>query len=254
MTADEIEVVGGPRLPDLEVWKALGRDDLVKAAEAKGERARRRRQRARSYARLFFAAALFFGVLAWWLVPTMGSNITEAAVTYTAEPAVIPSEADGRAARIVVLHDTVEVGKIQLEPGRAYQADVRITSPVAPPLGVDVDVAFVGPGGSPVYRAPVPILTGPEGSEVEVTTKPFSVGVHSYGGRAPTAPGNSYQMVYLVEREWGGRGDRARTESVTFPIAVEIRSVWMPGPFWFAMVFSLFLSFVFFVFSRTGPR
>ena len=258
LTADEVEVVGGPKLSELEVWKAFGRDDRVADLEAKKERARRRRRSARTYALIFLAGGAFFWVLGSWLVPKLDYTLAETSVSYTAEPVTLPPSYE-RTARALVEHDTVEVGRIALESDRAYRVDVTVTAPVSPPLGLDVDVAFVGPGGAPVYRPRTASLYGAEGAEVTATSKPFRIQEESYAGTSQAPADGEYRMVYLVRREWASDGTAPAdalewTEPASFPISATVRSVWLPGPFWFATVFSLFLSFAFFAFSRTGPR
>lgn len=253
LTADEVEVVAGRQMPPIEVWKALGRTDLVEALEKKAGRGRARRRSAAAMAKLFGLAFLAFLAIGIWVVPQMGGTVSQTSATYQSPAVALP---EARTEREIVLHDTVEVGPITLEFGAAHTAQVTITSPVdgtagsSGSPGVDVDVAFVAVDGDPVYRAPVPTLRGPRGGTVSETSRPFEI---TYGGAGWSAS-EPMRLVYLVRREWAGGSAPAWTEPVSFPISAEVRRVWLPGPFWFAATVSLFLAFFFFVFSRTGPR
>jgi len=272
LTADEVEVVGGARKSDLEVWEAFGRDDKVEALRARQARWKRRRRTAAGIARLFALGGLAFLAVGIWVVPRMGGDIGQAAHTYESGPvsldaevaALLPPVEGGppgyerstdvlRTARDLVRYDTVEAGTIRLSEARAYVVDVGATPPVAPPRGVDVDVAFVDPGDGDVFRPTVmPIVS--EGAAAS-SSRPFRVDV-SDGEEA------AFRVVLLVGREWavraeaGGAGGPSPewTEPVSFPITATVRRAWLPGPFYFAAAFSLFVALAFFVFSRTGPR
>ena len=258
-TAEEVEVVAGERLEDVTVWTALGRDDVLAAMTKRQleaeERAARRRERARkrrrtfaAVAKIFAAASAAFVAFGALVVPRPGDVAAQASATYQSGPVALPLDPYERA---VVLHDTVDLGPVDVGEG-AHVATVTAGLPAAAPDGpprrpsVDVDVAFVDVGREPVYRAAVPDLSGAAGTEVSASSRPFRV--------RPARGGGPLRLTLLVRREWAGAGNAAWTAPVSFPVSVEVRRVWLAGPFWFVAALSFFLAFAFFAFSRTGPR
>ncbi|PAP76148.1 DUF4178 domain-containing protein [Rubrivirga marina] len=269
LTADEVEVVAGSRMGDLEVWEAFGRTDKVEAIRERQERGRRRRRSAAGIARLFGLGGIAFLALGIWIVPRLGSDVGQAAHTVESGPvsldaevaALLPPVEGGppgferatdvlRNARDLVRYDTIEAGTVRLSEGRAYVVQVGATPPVAPPRGVDVEVAFIDPGDGDVFQPSVSPLVSANSAPTTEDSRPFRVDV-SDGDEA------AFRVVLLVGREWSGResdGPLAWTEPVSFPISATVRHAWLPGPFYVAAAFSLFVAFAFFVFSRTGPR
>ena len=241
MTADEVEVVGGPKLPELEVWRALGRTDKVQEIEERQAKWARRRKTSSSLAWLWllgglalFAASVF--------VSGMGDEITQTALTYEVEPVTLPDE---QTARALVLYDTVSVGTMPLPQG-AFTATITTTPPVDAPNTLDLDLAFVTPGSGDVYLMNVPSTSGERGVEQVRTSEPRT------RRRYYTHPEGEHELVLLVGRRWGL--DRPWTEPASVPVSISLQRVWTPGPFRFAGGFALFMAFVFFLFSRTGPR
>lgn len=269
LTADEVEVVGGSGMGDLEVWEAFGRDDKVEALRARQERAKRRRRTAAGIAKLFALGGLAFLAFGIWIVPALGGEVGQAAHTYESGPvsiedevaALLPPVEGGppgferasdvlRTARDLVRYDTIEAGTVRLSEDRAYVVEVRATPPVASPLGVDVEVAFVDPGDGDVFQPSLSPLVSANREPTSDDSRPFRVDV-SQGDEG------SFRVVLLVDRQWSGResdGSLVWTEPVSFPLTATIRRAWLPGPFYVAAAFSLFVAVAFFVFSRTGPR
>ena len=265
LTASEVEVVAGPRKDEIEVWEAFGREDILAELRARAERARRRRRAAAGISRLFLLGALAFVAVGLAVVPRLGSTVSETSDSYASGPVSVDDEVRAllppldagppdyaRSAQVrqlaedLVRYDTVEAGTVRLAADRAYRVEVATTAPVDAPRGVDVSVGFVREGAA---RTVVPIvgdLAGPEGTRVSETSPPFTI----QGGAGDV------RMVYLVAREWAGPDDGTEvwTEPVSFTISATVRRVWVPGPFYVAAAFALFLSLAFFVFSRTGSR
>ena len=106
------------------------------------------------------------------------------------------------------------------------------------------DLALVPAGASgAAYRLGVPEPSDPSQTR---TSPPRRV------GRTDLAPKIQVELVLLVEREWGG--GRPWAEPASVPVSVELRRVWTPGPFRLVGGLALLLAFVFFLFSRSGPR
>ncbi|MEM0964312.1 MAG: DUF4178 domain-containing protein, partial [Bacteroidota bacterium] len=274
LTADEIEVVGGQKLPEIAVWEAFGREDILAEMREREERAKRRRQRAARTARLLTLIAL--GLLAFtiWGVPRMGGTVLDVSVTYTSPPVSTEAQAEARlraiepdeslwsptarqAARRLAETDTVEIGTVRLDRDNAYTARVATTSPVESPLAVGLDLVFVNPSlakdpdarssWSPAFAS----LSGPVGSAVSDESSAFQISSRGVGGAT------DYRLVAVVTQGWVdvlGDHDRDWTEDVSFPISVTVQRAWTRGPLGFAVAFFLFLAFCFFAFSRTGPR
>ena len=242
LTADEVEVTAGPRLPALDVWRALGRTDKVQEIEERQARAARRRKTAAGLAWLWLLGGL--GLLAASAaVGGLGGEITQSAVTYQVEPVELPQE---RTARDLAATDTVSLGTIA-PPRGAFVGSITAAPPVGAPGRFDADLALVPSGmGGTAYRLGVPTAPGERGVEQTWTSAPRRA------ERGALASGGQVELVLLVHREWGPGQPWAEPASV--PVSVELRRVWTPGPFRLAGGFALFLAFAFFVFSRTGPR
>lgn len=84
LTADEIEVVGGPRIAERELWEAFGREDKLREMDERAEKRRQRRKSLRRAALLCFAAAaLYFLGIGW--AASKGETVTTASAEFVAQ-------------------------------------------------------------------------------------------------------------------------------------------------------------------------
>jgi hypothetical protein len=89
LTAEELEVVAGPRLTDRQVWEAFGRTEQLAALDARAEAARARRTRNRRTALLaLVAAALYFVGIGY--ASTQGATLLSASTDFDAATATAP--------------------------------------------------------------------------------------------------------------------------------------------------------------------
>ena len=143
LTADEVEVVAGPRVPDVEVWTAFGRDDLV----AKDAEAKARAKRSAVLARPCWLAALAFLVAAV-LSGGVGREAVDASVTLSRGGA-----SDLGTFEVAQAGDVVEVGVRATSLG-----DNDWTAP---------DVYVTGPSGTRRYLYSPDLWTWRGGGESE---------------------------------------------------------------------------------------
>ena len=142
MTAEEIEVSAGPSLADIDVWRAFGRDDMVrKSVEAEDRKER--------YARI--ASPALLGILAFLFMAGVasctGTRVVDAAVTL---------DRGG----------TADLGTFEAEAGQTVQVKVRAelqgsndwTAP---------DVYVTGPAGTRRYLFTPDLWTWRSGGESE---------------------------------------------------------------------------------------
>ena len=129
LTADEVEVVGGPRLSEREVWAAFGRDDLLAEAEARVEARRRRRSGYRAMALVSLVAAGLFVLAGHW-AERQEREVLRGVTSYVATPPdSIPSAG---ADTLVQVYTSVPVGTISIAEVPDDRYSVRVALSDAP--------------------------------------------------------------------------------------------------------------------------
>ena len=235
LTADEVEVVGGPKLSEREVWTALGRKDKLRELDARIEARRRRRKALRRAALTSLAAAVVF-FFAIGFASTRGQTVFTGKAAFEAQerdrvrPAVGPDTT-------LELYETAELARIRMERGTQYEIDVGAT-PAA-------DAAMPGS----LFDTEVH-LQQPDGTWYQLAGNLFrrsstSAGLGESGRTSLVRPrvSGEHRVVAYVR-------DQA-PDRVDFDVAVR-SGLWDPDPFSLAAVVSLLLAIVLFLGSGFG--
>ena len=210
LTADEIEVVGGPSLTDVEVWKAFERPDLVEAAHAAKAKAAASGKRA---APALIAAVLF--LLAAFVAAGVGTTVLDTAVTVSR---AMPGLSFGPEA---ASPEAVDLGSFQVEDvTETFEVDVRArlnNTWTAP------DLYLVEPSGTRVY-----LFSGDLWDESDESNK-----------------GDAYLFKPREVGEHRLEVELLESETASADLTVEVRrGVWLARYFLFAAIAAALLSFV----------
>ncbi|MEM6289340.1 MAG: hypothetical protein AAF845_19540 [Bacteroidota bacterium] len=210
LTADEIEVVAGPSLADVEVWTAFDRPDMiekVQEAEAKSKAARKRSRPA-------LLASLLF-LLGAFVSMGVGTTVLDAAVTVQRSAAGVSPGPEAAAPPVYDL-GTFDVTDVE----DTFEVDVRarLTNTWTAP-----DVYLVEPSGGRVYLFTADLWDEPDESDRSDSHlfKPRETGEHRL-------------EVELLE---------SQTSSADLTVEVR-RGVWMARYFLFAAFGAFFLGFL----------
>ena len=223
LTAEEIEVSGGPRISEREVWEAFGREDKLREMAERAERRRQRRKALRRAALLCFAASVlyFFGI-GW--AASKGESISSASTEFVAQERGLPAPpalADNR----TIVRERAELGTIDVdEPGETYEVTLesRPTDGTGQGRG---DLYLMEPDGDTYELGPFSGFSDPD----TYAFKPQASGVHT--------------LVAFVED--------GSPERVSFSVEVR-KGMWEPGPFALAMFASFLLGVVLFLAGGFG--
>jgi hypothetical protein len=223
LTADEIEVSGGPRVPERAIWEAFGREDKLREMAERAERRRQRRKSLRRAALVCFAfAVLYFFGIGW--AASKGESVSSGSTTFVAQERDLPAPpplADNRA----VVRERTEITTIDVRsPGETYEVSLesRPTDGTGHARG---DLYLQAPGGD-TYE--LGRFSGARASD----TYTFK----------PTASGAHVLVAYVQNRS---------PERVTFTTEVR-KGMWEPGPFGLAMFASFLLGAVLFLAGGFG--
>lgn len=235
LTADELEVVGGPRVPERELWTAFGREDKLREMDEQAERRRQRRRSLRRAALLcFLAAGAYFMGIGW--AASKGETVASGSSEFVAQernnpvpPTPDPSTFPGNIARV---ETTVR------EPFDVLSFDVNTTGAVHE---AEVDIARADNGGGPtdfnLY------VVDPSG------TAYFMTGDRSFGSSVtrsfafePEVAGSHTLQAWITNDS---------PERLTFAASVR-RGMWSPGPFAAAFALSGLLGIILFLAGGFG--
>ena len=223
LTADEIEVSGGPRVPEREVWKAFGRDDILRAMDERAERARQRRKGLRRGALLCLLATVgFFFAMGW--AASQGQSVASLSAAFVAQERGQPEPLAPAQTRVVV-RERFELGAVPVDDtGDAYE--VALT---AEPEGF-------GRATGDLY------VQEPDGDTYELGS--FALGASGLFSRAFTPQvSGQHTLIAFVES--------TSPERIAF--SADVRTgIWAAGPFGLAMFASLLLGVVLFLAGGVG--
>ncbi|MEO0557347.1 MAG: DUF4178 domain-containing protein [Bacteroidota bacterium] len=231
-TADEVEVVAGPRISERELWEAFGRDDKLKEMDERAERRRKRRRSLRMAALVCFAAAgAYFMGIGWaaskgetvytgseeFVAQERDLPIPEAPPVGAGEPAGTRMETTIRE-RFTVSSFTVD------DPGETYQVRVEAVAP--PELGgrAFAELFLEEPDGTLRWLASSMPTTTDAGKQATVAFKPAQSGDHT--------------VIANIES--------SSPERLTFSTTVQ-KGMWEPGSFAMACGLSFLLGLVLFL-------
>ena len=226
-TASELEVVGGPRISERELWEAFGRDDKLKEMDARIERRRTQRRALRRAALVCFAACglFFFGM---GYAASQGETFFTTATDFVAQERGLPTPPARPDTRIEV-RERAEIGSFVVEaPGETYQATVR-AEPAPDAVGaVDAEVYVEDPSGTPYLLASSMRSRG--------------------GGQVATA---AFKAASAGEHTFVAHVRDTSPERITFSTEVKA-GLWSPGPFGVAFGVALLLGVVLFLAGGFG--
>ena len=227
LTADEIEVVGGPRISERELWEAFGRDDKIAEMDARIEAARARRKRLRGSAIIaLLAAALYFMGIGW--AESKGTDIYTGSADFVATQRGAPRpEPPGPNLRAVV-GERLEIGTFTVsDPGTVHDLTLRVDLPPGQSRRVSAYVQIEEPGG------PLRQLTQVENLSAD--------GAHSEAFK-PTKTGPHALYAFVED---------SSPDRFTFRATVK-KGAWQGGPFAGACGMAVLLALVLFLAGGFG--
>ena len=220
-TADEIEVVAGPRVSERDLWTAFGRDDKIQELDARVEATRRRRRALRLAALACFAACAVYA-LGVGYAASKGTVVGSSSTEFVAQERGLPAPAPRPDTRVVV-RERADVGAVDVDdPGEAYQVTVRAEPPPGTSGRAAADLYVQEPNGT-VHRLGTLRPAG-AGTQATVTFRPRTAGEHT--------------LAAFVED--------SSPERLTFAVVVR-KGLWSPGPFALAVFAAGLLGVVLFL-------
>ncbi|MGB3543729.1 DUF4178 domain-containing protein [Rubrivirga sp.] len=204
-TADEVEVVSGHPIPEVEVWEALGKPD---EAQATRERVATLKSRSRFAAQVFLLSLVLgvaFGALTVFHDGASGGfrfDVLEVDTTLEVEPVRLPTDPDER---LLALYDTVEVATLDLAAGRVYVLEAEFVSPVDLPRQLDAKLALWDPASGRLTRA------GEIYSRASKGTREIDDYISSFSFERP----ETVILLALVQREWTVHDFEVRRSGLT---------------------------------------
>lgn len=231
-TADELEVVAGPRISERELWEAFGRTDKLEEMDARNERRRKQRRAMRLAALVCFAAAAAYFMGIGWAA-AKGETIYTGSEEFVAQerdlpipeaPPVDPGEPAGTRMETTI-RERFTVGSFAVDdPGETYEVEVNAVAP--PELGgrAFAELFIEEPDGTLRWLASSMPTTTDDGKQATVAFKPAQTGDHT--------------VIANIES--------SSPERLTFSTTVR-KGMWEPGPFAMACGLSILLGLVLFL-------
>ena len=226
-TATELEVVGGPRVSERELWEAFGRDDKLREMDARIERRRRRRRALRLAALVCFAACGLY-VLGLGYAASQGETVYTTTTDFVAQERGLPTPPPRPDTQIEV-RERAEIGAVEVErAGVPYEVTVR-AEPAPDAFGrADAEIWVEDPAGTP-YRLRSALLRRGSAQEATAAFTPATTGPHTLVAHVrDTSP-----------------------ERITFTTEVAAGR-WTPGPFAVAIGVAFLLGLVLFLAGGFG--
>ncbi|OZC03921.1 DUF4178 domain-containing protein [Rubricoccus marinus] len=226
LTGDELEVVGGPRVPERELWAAFGREDKLREMDARAERARKRRKALRSAALLCFlaAGAYFMGI--GWASSKDGSTVSSGTTEFVSDLSdvpVLPSRSEFTAER----RDSLSLGTVEVvDASEVYEVVVATPHDGLYPYPA-AEVYIEEPDGDVVNLGR--LTNRSDGYELKRAFRPNAVGSHTL-------------LMFVEERS---------PDRLTFTTTVRT-GMWDPGPFAVACGLAVLLGLVLFLAGGFG--
>lgn len=234
LTADEIEVVGGPKISERDLWTAFSREDKLKELDAQIEKRRRRRKSLRRAALLCFAVSVLYFVGAGWAA-SKGETVTSGAAEFVAQernaplpPAPAPSTFPGDIARVdAEVREPFDLITFDVtEADETYQVDLGIARDENSSR-MDIDYYVLAPNGSSYF-----VASGLRFNATETRTIAFK--------SEETGPHTLQAWI-----------DNESPDRINFSMTVQ-RGAWEPGAFGAAMLLAFMLGV--FLFLAGGFR
>ena len=222
-TADELEVVAGPRISERELWEAFGRDDKLKELDARIEKRKRQRRSLRAAALICFlaAGAYFMGI--GWTAAKDGSTLLSQTTEFTSDLSDLQRlpPLDGNT---IVVNDSLVLATVDVDsPGEVYE--VTVEAPYEGDIfASEVQVYAVDPEGE-VHRLMNQLYNSKnELAQHTVAVRPSLKGPHT--------------LVALIRED--------APDQITFTTTVRT-GMWDPGPFAMACGIAFLLGIVLFL-------
>ncbi len=218
LTADELEIVGGPRVSERELWTAFGRQDKLREMDERAVRTRKRRKALRASALICFAAAAVYFMGIGWASAKDGSVVSSSTTEFVTDLAAVPA-LPPRDNYTAERRDSLSVGTVEVSAPREVH-EVTVATPHSGsypyPSG---DVYVEEPDGDVLILGP---LTNRSGSyEMRQAFRPSIAGTHTF-------------IAFLDENS---------PDQLTFTTTVRT-GMWDAGPFAVACGLAVLLGFV----------
>ncbi|GAB5536970.1 MAG: hypothetical protein Rubg2KO_32190 [Rubricoccaceae bacterium] len=186
-TADELEVVGGPRISERELWEAFGREDKLKEMDERIERQKKRRRALRLAALLCFAASGVYFVASGWAA-NKGQTIYTSSEEFIAQERDLPipesppaTELDSRATGVEsIIRERAIVGTFTVEdPGETHEAQIQALVPQELGGRPEAEIYIEEPDGTLRVLTSALATTISDGMQATVAFKPEKRGDHT---------------------------------------------------------------------------
>ena len=124
-TADELEVVAGPRIEERELWEAFGREDKLKEMDERIEKRKRQRRALRLAALICFLASGVYFMGIGWAAAKGGTVISSSTADFVSDLSDLqrlpPLEGNN-----IIVRDSVVLTTVDVEnPGDVYEIQVE---------------------------------------------------------------------------------------------------------------------------------
>ncbi|MEM1056255.1 MAG: DUF4178 domain-containing protein [Bacteroidota bacterium] len=235
LTADEIEVVGGPKVPERALWEAFGREDKLREMDERAERRRQRRKSLRRAALLCFAVAgLYFLGIGW--AASKGETVTSASSEFIAQErnapvpaAPAPSTFPGNIERVdTVVREPFDVSSFEIgQLGQTYEVTTEATRADGSSSSSDIQLYIVDPSGTSFRVASLNFLG--DSRDRSFAFRPVQGGIHTL-------------QAWITNDS---------PERIAFSTTVQ-RGMWEPGSFAAAFVLAGLLGVVLFLAGGFG--
>ncbi|MEL6616927.1 MAG: hypothetical protein AAFQ43_14385, partial [Bacteroidota bacterium] len=206
LTADELEIVGGPKVKERELWTAFGREDKLREMDERAERMRKRRKAMRLAAIPCFIASVLYFVAAGWAGTKDGSVISSSTTEFVSDLSGVPT-LPPRDGSTIERRDSLGIGTVNVDsPGSVYEVNVETVDDGSYPFPT-------------VYFH----IEEPDG-DVHQLGRLFNRGGDVYSGTdrfRPTVPG-AHELIAFIDEDSPDR--------LTFTTTVRT-GMWDAGPF-----------------------
>jgi len=186
-TADELEVVAGPRISERELWEAFGRDDELKKMDERIAKRKRQRRSLRLAALVCFAASGLYFVASGWAA-NKGETIYTSSEEFIAQERDLPipasppaTELDSRATGVEpIIRERAVVATFMVEnPGATHEVAVQGVVEDGEAGRPMAELYLQEPDGTLRVLASTMPTTIPKGKQATVAFKPAQRGDHT---------------------------------------------------------------------------